>query len=89
MMRLSDRLYVQVEAEFDQTGFVKPKSITWQDGRNFKIDEIQSFSDASAIQPGLSGICYTVTIRNKTKQLFLDSKSLGSSRLFFRWYVLV
>ena len=32
---MSVRTYVKVNSDFDATGYMQPRSITWQDGRTF------------------------------------------------------
>jgi len=34
----AEKVYVKVNSDFDSTGYIQPKSITWADGRTFKID---------------------------------------------------
>ena len=34
---LPQRVYVKVNSDFDSTGYMQPRSITWKDGRVFKI----------------------------------------------------
>ena len=36
-----ERVYVKVNSDFDATGYMQPRSITWADGRTFKIDAIK------------------------------------------------
>lgn len=80
------RVYVKVNSEFDSTGYMHPKTIEWEDGRIFQIDEVIS-STASGYSIHKRGSCYTVKIRNKTIYLFFEMvDSMFPSRLG-RWYI--
>ena len=53
------RVYVKVDACFDNTGFMQPRIITWPDGRVFAVDSVKDFRPASTVGVSLSGDCYT------------------------------
>ena len=79
--------YVKVNSDFDSTGYIQPKSITWMDGRTFKIDKVKDFRPASTFRQGCSGACYTVMIKGEEKHLFFEwTDSTFASRVG-RWYV--
>ena len=44
----TERIYVKVTSDFDSTGYMQPKSITWTDGRTFPIDAVRDFRPAGA-----------------------------------------
>ena len=44
----TERVYVKVNSDFDSTGYMQPKSITWADGRTFPIDAVRDFRPAGA-----------------------------------------
>ena len=60
MKRILEKIYVKVNSDFDSTGYMMPRTITWADGRTFKIDEVKDFRPASTLAKGHSGDCYTV-----------------------------
>ena len=81
------KVYVKVNSDFDSTGYMVPRTITWADGRTFVIDEIKDFRPASTLGGGHSGNCYTVIIHGEEKHLFFEkTNSLFASR-FGRWFV--
>lgn len=82
-----ERVYVKVTSDFDSTGFMQPRSITWKDGRTFKIDEVKDFRPASSIEHGLPGDCYTVVIAGKMKHLFFERSQDRFASHFGRWFV--
>ena len=40
------RVYVKVNSDFDATGYMQPKTITWSDGRRFIIDAVKDYRPA-------------------------------------------
>ena len=46
---MPERIYVNVNSDFDSTGYMQPRSITWADGRTFKIDKVKDFRPASSM----------------------------------------
>ena len=62
------RVFVKVNSDFDTTGCMQPRSITWLDGRTFQIDSVR---DCRPISESLSRSCYTITT---------DQHSLPSTR---------
>ena len=84
---MANRIYVKVNSDFDNTGFMQPRSITWRDGRVFQIDEIRDFRPASSVDQRLRGDCYTVVIRGETRYLFFERGSGRFASQFGRWFV--
>ena len=82
-----ERVYVKVNSDFDRTGFMQPRSITWEDGRVFKIDDVKDFRPASSIEKGLPGDCFTVVIGGKLKHLFFERSQDRFASHFGRWFV--
>ena len=82
-----ERIYVKVNSDFDATGYMEPKTITWTDGRIFKIDKVKDYRPANSVRKGCSGSCYTVMIKGEEKHLFFEwTDSTFASRVG-RWYV--
>ena len=72
MKRKYDKVYVKVNTDFDSTGYMLPRSIIWDDGRVFNIEEIRDFRPASSIDKNLSGDCYTIIVHGEEKFLFFE-----------------
>ena len=90
MKSRTERVYVKVNTEFDVTGYMLPRAITWEDGRIFQIEAIQDCRPAAALHgntriPDTS--CYTVVVKGKTKYLFFELGSPRQTVCFGRWYV--
>ncbi len=82
-----ERVYVKVNSDFDSTGFMQPRSITWSDGRVFKIEAVKDFRPASSIAQGLPGDCYTVVIKGELKHLFFERSDPHFATKVGRWFV--
>lgn len=82
-----ERTYVKVNSDFDSTGFMQPRSITWKDGRVFQIEAVKDFRPASSIARGLPGDCYTVVIKGETKHLFFERSDPLFATKVGRWFV--
>ena len=83
----AEKVYVKVNSDFDSTGYIQPKSITWADGRTFMIEKIKDYQPAAAFRHGFAGACYTVMIRGEEKHLFFEwTDSTFASRVS-RWFV--
>lgn len=66
----TERIYVKVNSDFDSTGYMQPKTITWDDGRTFTIEKVKDFRPADL--EGRTGDCYTVVIHGQEKHLFFE-----------------
>jgi hypothetical protein len=81
------RIYVKVNSDFDSTGYMQPRSITWDDGRTFRIDSVKDFRPASSMGESIPGDCYTVVIRGKLRHLFFERANPHFPSRFGRWFV--
>ena len=81
---MPERVYVQVNSDFDPTGYMVPRTITWPDGRVFRIEKILSFRPAGF---GLPLDRYTVSIRGKERILYFERAGGGAAGRLGRWYV--
>jgi hypothetical protein len=72
------KVFVQVVAEHNEDGKVKPLSLKWEDGRVFTIDRVLDVRMAASLKAGGQGIRYTCRIRGKEVYLFCDEG---------RWFV--
>ena len=50
-----EKVYVRVSTDFDSTGYMQPRSITWGDGRTFNIDKIKDFRPANIYREDCGG----------------------------------
>lgn len=66
------KINLQVNADFDIDGNIRPRAITWEDGRVFEIDRILDARMAPALVAGGLGMRYLCRIRGKVVKLFND-----------------
>ena len=81
---MPERVYVRVSSDFDATGYMLPRSITWPDGRVFPIEEVRAFRPS-----GENRLldCYTVVVRGRERRLFFEHSSGRFACRLGRWYV--
>ena len=84
---MPDRICVNVSSDFDSTGYMLPRSITWKDGRTFKIEAVKDHRPASSFRTGMPGDCYTVVIRGETRHLFFGKAGDMFATRVGRWFV--
>lgn len=64
-----------------------PRAIIWNDGRVFEIEKVISYYPAASTEKGMSGNCYTVIIRGKTRMLYFQRSPKEYISQTGRWYV--
>lgn len=72
------KVYVGVRAEFTPDGRVLPRSVLWEDGREYEVDRILDIRRAASLKAGGTGIRYTVRIGRTRTFIFLEEG---------RWFV--
>ena len=87
MKQVYEKVYVKVNSDFDATGYMVPRTITWADGRTFQIDAVKDFRPASTLIRGHGGDCYTVLIRGEEKHLFFEKAGDLFTARCGRWFV--
>ena len=66
------KINLQVNGDFDLDGNIRPRAITWEDGRVFEIDRVLDVRRAASLKAGGLGIRYICRIRGKEVRLFND-----------------
>lgn len=88
MAKTTKKTYVQVNSDFDVTGYMQPRSITWADGRTFLIAEVRDFRPASSVRHAYTAdCCFTVIIKGEEKHLFFERTDSSFASRFGRWFV--
>jgi len=82
-----ERVYVKVSSIFDSHGYMQPSSITWKDGRTFKIDEVRDVRPAVLSACSFRGDCFTVIIHGETRYLYYERPDPRFSASYGRWFV--
>ena len=86
-MQAYRKVYVKVNSDFDATGYMLPRTITWSDGRTFVIEAVKDFRPASTLANGHNGDCYTVVIHGEERHLFFEKTSDLFASRHGRWFV--
>ena len=81
---MPERVYVRVSSEFDPTGYMHPRSITWPDGRVYRIEGVRSFRPS---EPGGLLDRYTILVCGLERSLFFERSSNRFSGRLGRWFV--
>ena len=87
MREQTERVYVKVSSDFDCTGYMQPRTITWADGRTFQIDEVRDFRPAASFGGGRRGDRYTIMIHGAERYLFFERTDPGFASHLGRWFV--
>lgn len=81
------KVYVEVVVAFAPDGSLLPRSLTWEDGRQYVIDQVLEVRPAAAMKAGGQGDRYTVRVQGRDRYLFFErNASLGGNNIG-RWFV--
>lgn len=86
-MMTNIKVYVAVEALFDENGRIIPREITWEDGSKYGIDRVTEVRQASAMKAGGQGDRYTIWIRGQQSYLFFERNASIAGNNIGRWFV--
>lgn len=73
---MSNKVYVDVLAEFSKDGLLIPKEITWEDGRKYEITRVKDKRRAASTRAGGVGERYTCVIDGKERFLFYEDNNM-------------
>ena len=74
---MSNKVYVDVLAEFSKDGLLIPKEITWEDGRKYEITRVKDKRKAASTRAGGVGERYTCVVDGKEIFLFYEETICG------------
>lgn len=66
------KVFVKVLVEYDEQGHIRPLRLTWEDGRDYEIDEVVDVRQAPSLKAGGCGMRYTCRIREYQFYLFFE-----------------
>lgn len=72
----SNKVYVDVVAEFTKDGRLLPRSILWEDGKKFEIQRITDMRRAASLKAGGVGMRYTCIISGQEKYLYYEENNM-------------
>ncbi|MFQ6821921.1 MAG: LexA family protein [Agathobacter sp.] len=76
VITLSNKVYVDVLAEFSKDGLLIPKEITWEDGRKYEITRVKDKRRAASTRAGGVGERYTCVVNGKEIFLFYEDNNM-------------
>ena len=78
--RKTEKVYVKVNSDFDATGYMQPRQIT------YPIERVRDFRPANTIAD-MPGDCYTVMVKGQERHLFFERSDPRFPSRFGRWFV--
>ena len=78
--RKTEKVYVKVNSDFDATGYMQPRQITWGDGRTYPIEQVRDFRPANTIAD-MPGDCYAVMVKGQERHLFFERSEIGRAHV--------
>ena len=69
------KVYVAVNEDRDTSGKITPKSMVWEDGIRYEIDEVLDIRRAASLKGGGVGLRYEVRIGNSVTYMWLEDKA--------------
>lgn len=73
---MSDKVYVDVLAEFTKDGLLIPKQITWEDGRKYEITRVVDIKKMASTKAGGVGERYLCVVNNKRVSLYYEDNNM-------------
>lgn len=83
----SCKVYVPVEASFNEDGSLLPRQLTWEDGEKYVIDRVIDVRPAAAARAGGQGDRYTVEVNGRRTYIFFERSMTLSGNNLGRWFV--
>lgn len=81
------KVYVRVDAVFDENGHMRPRSLVWEDGSIYQIDRVTDIRQAAAMKAGGQGDRYTIWVHGKQSYLFFERSPNLTGDVIGRWFV--
>ena len=85
--KLNPKVYVAVNADFNEEGIMLPRELIWEDGTRYEIDRVLDIRQAAAMKAGGQGDRYTVRINGKQSYLFFERSTSQAGNKLGRWFV--
>ena len=81
------KVYVEVNASFNEDGLMIPKSLVWEDDTTYHIDKVTDIRQAAALKAGGQGDRYTIHVNGRQSYLFFERSTNLSGNVLGRWFV--
>lgn len=86
-MDMDAKVYVAVNASFDEDGRMIPKLLVWEDGTKYPIDKVTNICQAAAMKAGGQGDRYTIYVNGIQSYLFFERSTNLTGNVIGRWFV--
>ena len=73
---MSNKVYVDVLAEFSRDGVLLPKEITWEDGRKYEITRLIDKRRGATTKSGCVGDIFTCVVDGKEIFLYYEDNNM-------------
>lgn len=81
------KVYVRVNADFDEDGVMQPKSLTWEDGHTYPIDKVTGCKPGYSQKAGGQGDCFSIIVQGQRRKLFFERLPNLTGPVIGRWFV--
>jgi len=81
------RVYVAVNVFFSDAGQMLPRSLVWEDGREYEIDRVKDIRPSYAKKAGGQGDRYTIIVNGCERHIFFEHNPEYGHRDVGRWFV--
>ena len=72
----SNKVYVDVTAEFSKEGILTPKSFRWIDGIVYEIQRVKDIRRAASLKAGEVGVRYTCVVDGRESYLYYEDNNM-------------
>ena len=72
----SNKVYVDVTAEFSKEGVLTPKSFRWTDGSVYEIQKIKDIRRSASLKAGGVGMRYTCVVNGRDSYLYYEDNNM-------------
>ena len=81
------KVYVAVNVDFTKEGQMRPRSLVWEDGREYEIDRVKSIRPGFAARAGGQGDRYTVMVKGRESCIYFEHNPDYGNKHIGRWFV--
>lgn len=84
---MSRRIYVKVRVDINNDGWMLPRQLVWEDGRQYDIDRVLAMRPAAAAKAGGQGDRYTVQMQGQTRYIYFERSPNLTGPVVGQWFV--
>ncbi len=84
---MHQRIYVEMDVSFLPDGQMRPRALSWENGRRYKIDRVLDVRPSFAEKAGGQGDRYKVMVKGQERYLFFEHNPDCYSSTVGRWFI--